>query len=135
MLIFNALRKSNNQLKQLEISQNNITDDVCETLIAMIKDNKCLQRLEMYKNPIKYHERSIPLLLNALQQNVTLTVLGLPTYSDHIQNEILSYKKEINQKRNALDSSTIGNQLWINILSILIVLLLRMLLLTIDPLK
>ena len=104
MLIFNALRKSNNQLKQLEISSNNITDDVCETLAIMIKDNKCLQRLEMYKNPIKYHKRSIPLLLNALQHNVTLTVLGLPTYPDHIQNEILSHQKEINQKRKALNS-------------------------------
>ncbi|XP_065916705.1 protein NLRC3-like isoform X2 [Dysidea avara] len=106
ILIFSALRKSSSRLKQLEISSNNITDDVCETLAAMVQDNKCLQRLEMYKNPIKYHEKSIPLILDALQHNLTLSVLGLPKYPDKTE-EILSYCEAINIKRKALNCQVV----------------------------
>jgi len=101
--IFIALQNSSSCLKQLEISSNDITDKVCESLASMLQDNKCLQRLEMYKNPIEYNKRSIPLILHALQYNLTLQLLGLPIYADDIKREILSCNEDINRKRKTLN--------------------------------
>jgi len=107
ILIFNALQKSSSHLKQLEISSNDITDKVCEALAAMLQENKHLQRLEMYKNPIEYNERSIPLILHALQHNFTLQLLGLPKYADDIEKEIMTNNETINGKRKALNCEVV----------------------------
>ena len=96
--IFTELRIATcSKLKLLEISYNYIDDFACGVIAITLKSNKSLKRLEMYKNNITI--KGVEKLLEALQNNTTLTFLGLPKYSDTDTIKIKLLQESINNKR------------------------------------
>ena len=101
--IFTELRiATSSKLKLLEISYNNIDDFACGFIAITLKSNKSLKRLEMYKNNITI--KGVEKLLEALQNNITLTFLGLPKYSDTDTIKIKLLQESINNKRKECNS-------------------------------
>ena len=102
--IFTALRNAKySQLRLLEISSNNITDDACMVIAITMKINKSLKRLEMYKTSISI--KGVEILLKALQSNTTLATLGLPKYSNDDTSKIRLLQRIVNDKRKECNCS------------------------------
>ena len=96
--LFNEL-KDNNRLKKLDISRNNITDDVGNAMTTALERNSCLVRLYMYYNPLT--GEAIENIMNGLKGNNTLVVLGLPECSEDIKKRISLLQEVINKKRES----------------------------------
>ena len=96
--LFNEL-KDNNKLKELHISNNDITDDVGDAMTTALKRNSCLVTLDIYGNPMT--GEAIVNIVNGLKVNNTLRVLVLPKFLKDIKKRISSLQKVINKKRES----------------------------------
>jgi len=96
--LFTAL-KSNNKLKLLSISNNDITDDVCDAISIALKRNSCLVQLNMFRNSLT--GEAILNMVNGIEVNNTLKLLGLPKCSEEIKTRITSLQEIINKKRES----------------------------------
>jgi len=95
--LFSSL-KENKTVKQLWISENNISDDVCDVICDALRVNNSLRELNMYDNPIT--GQASLLILDALKDNNTLELLHLPQgYPNNITKEITSLQQVVNMKR------------------------------------
>ena len=96
--LFTAI-KDNNKLKALHIEGNEITDDACDAITAALERNRCLVTLSMYHNPLS--SETITNILRSLEHNDALKLLGIPRFSQSIQEYIRSLQELINKKRDS----------------------------------
>ena len=94
--LFTSLR-NNHKLKKLIIDYNDITDDACDAITAALMSNRCLVRLGMYGNPLS--SEAIVNIVQCLEANDTIRLIGLPDCPQAIQENILSLKQAVNNKR------------------------------------
>ena len=94
--LFSSLRE-NKTVKELWISSNNISDDVCGVICDVLRVNDSLRELCMWDNPIS--REASQLILDALKDNNTLELLRLPSYPDNIKKEITSLQQVVNKER------------------------------------
>ena len=94
--LFSAV-KDNDQLKELDISINSITDAVADTLTSAIATNKSLVKLRMKRNAIS--GETMVTVLEALKHNNTLQRLDIPIYPPVIMDRIGVLVQEFNTKR------------------------------------
>jgi len=94
--LFSSLRE-NKTVKELGIIGNNISDDVCDVICDVLRVNNSLRVLFMHSNPIT-GEASL-LILEALKDNNTVELLGLPSYTYNIRKEITSLQQVVNKER------------------------------------
>jgi len=95
--LFSSLRE-NKTVKELVISGNNISDDVCGVICDVLRVNNSLRELNMCDN-LMSGQVSL-LILDALKDNNTLELLQLShDYPDNITKEITSLQQVVNQKR------------------------------------
>jgi len=92
--LFSSLRE-NKTVKELWISSNNISDDVCGVICDVLRVNNSLRELYMRANPIS--REASQLILDALKDNNTLKLLRLPYYN--IKKEITSLQQVVNKER------------------------------------
>ena len=95
-ILFAALSDSK-KLRILDVGYNNITDKACDTIIMAMKKNTSLVELWMYVNRIS--GECAQLIVEALQHNKTLQLLGLPHYSDDAEERIGLSAIKVNKKR------------------------------------
>ena len=98
--LFSALQHTQTKLQVLNVMSNNIDDDATNEIANTIKINTSLTTLKLQRNPIS--KESAFGILQALQVNNTLQVIGLPKYSKEIERDIESLKAKINQIRSYL---------------------------------
>ena len=84
-------------LKELVITDNNITDDACFAISRALQSNKSLVKLWMWNNPI--HGESLLSILKGLEANNTLALLGFPNCPEKIKIELVSLQLSVNKKR------------------------------------
>ena len=91
--LFDGL-KDNNTLKVLYIDNNTITDDACNAITTALERNSCLVKLGMYRNPLP--SKTIIKIVQCLEVNDTLQLLGLPDCSQNIEHirEVVNKKRE-----------------------------------------
>ena len=94
--LFTSLR-NNHKLKQLYIDNNDITDDACDAITAALMNNSCLDTLSMYHNPLS--SEAIVTIVQCLEANDTLQLIWLPDCPQATQENILSLKEVVNNKR------------------------------------
>ena len=97
-LLFTALAKVN-KLEQLYLGHNGITDEACDVIATVLKDNTSLVKLMMRHN-LYISAGAAKHLVQALKSNNTLEVLQLSYhyYSKDIK-KIRSLQKEVNESR------------------------------------
>ena len=98
--IFMAL-VNNNTLKELIITDNDITDDSWNVITTALERNTCLVKLWMWNNPIQ--SDSLLSIVKGLEVNNTLALLGLPNCPEHIKMILASLQWTINKKRESRD--------------------------------
>ena len=96
--LFNKL-KDNNKLKELNISNNAVTDDVSDAMTTALERNSCLVTLSMDHNPLT--GKAIVNIVNGLKVNNTLSLIVLPGCSEDIKKIISSLQEVINRKRES----------------------------------
>jgi len=96
--LFTAL-KHNTKLKLLSISNNDITDDVCDAISTTLKWNSCLVQLHMFSNSLT--GEAILNMVNGIAVNNTLKLLRLPKCSEEVKTRITSQQEVINKKRES----------------------------------
>ena len=96
--LFTAV-KDNNKLTMLNIGNNVITDDACDTITAALESNSCLVTLYMNDNPLT--GEAIVNIVDALKVNNTLELLGLPKCPESIKKTISSLQEVINKNRES----------------------------------
>ena len=96
--LFKALL-NNNTLRELVVTNNNINDNACEAITAMLNKNNCLTKLWMWRNPIS--GEASKLILRALIENNSLERLGLPNYNDPTERIIRSLQETVNKQRQS----------------------------------
>ena len=94
--LFTSIR-NNDKLKKLYIDRNAITDDACDAMTTALKNNNCLVELGMYGNSLS--SEAIVNIVQCLEANNTLQFLGIPTCSQATQENIMSLKEFVNNKR------------------------------------
>ena len=94
--LFTSLR-NNHKLKKLNIDDNDITDDACDAITAALMSNRCLVELSMYNNPLS--SEAIVNIVQCLEANNTLQLIGLPKCPQATKENILSLKQAVNNKR------------------------------------
>ena len=94
--LFTSLR-NNHKLKKLIIDYNDITDDACDAITAALMSNNCLVRLSMWRNPLS--SEAIVNIVQCLEANDTLQVIGLPDCPQATQENIRSLQDVVNNKR------------------------------------
>lgn len=94
--LFTALSEAK-KLKILEINNNDVTDEACDTIIIAMKKNSSLVQLSLCKNPIS--KECAYLIVQALQHNCTLQKLCLKDYPHDAKENIKSLQEEVNGKR------------------------------------
>ena len=100
--LFSALSEAK-KLKILEIDNNDVADEACDTIIMAMKKNASLVQLSICNNPIGVE--CAKLIVQALQHNNTLQHLCLnKEYPCDIIKEIELLLGEINKKRGACKS-------------------------------
>ena len=90
----------NNKLKKLDIANNAITDDACDVITTALQRNSCLVTLSMYGNQLLSSEAIIN-IVQCLEVNNTLQLLGLPDCPQAIEKNIRSLQVVINKKRES----------------------------------
>ena len=93
--LFTSLR-NNHKLNVLHIYDNDITDDACDAITAALM-NSCLVTLSMDDNPLS--SEAIVTIVQCLEVNDTLQLIGLPDCPQATQENILSLKEAVNNKR------------------------------------
>ena len=91
-----ATLSDSKKLRILHIGNNDITDEACDAIIMAMKKNTSLVKLYIYGNPIS--RECAHLIVEALQHNNTLQLLGLPKCSD-VERRITLSAEEVNKKR------------------------------------
>ena len=92
--------KENNKLKKLYIDNNAITDDACDAITTALQmRNSCLVELHMYDNPLS--REAIINIVQCLEANNALQLLGLPHCPQGIQENIISLQEVVNKKRES----------------------------------
>ena len=76
--LFSALKSTVTKLRVLNIMSNNIDDDASDEITSTIKINTSLTTLKLQRNP--FSDESAFRILQALRENNTIQVLGLPKY-------------------------------------------------------
>ena len=94
--LFISLR-NNHKLKGLYIDGNGITDDACDAITAALMSNRCLDTLSMYRNPLS--SEAIVTIVQCLEANNTLQLIGLPNCPQATKENISSIKEAVNNKR------------------------------------
>ena len=94
--LFTSLR-NNHKLKKLNIDDNDITDDACDAITAALMSNSCLDTLTMYRNPLS--SEAIVNIVQCLEVNDTIQLIWLPICPQATQENILSLKEAVNNKR------------------------------------
>ena len=94
--LFTSLR-NNHKLKELYIHDNDITDDACDAITAALMSNSCLDTLSMSYNPLS--SEAIVTIVQCLEVNDTLQLIGLPDCPQATKENILSLKEVVNNKR------------------------------------
>lgn len=97
--IFDALQHynpNNNRKLILDLSYNDITNETCDVIAPMLRNNKSLERLELSPASVK----GAVIVLTAFENNTTLESLRLPTYSGDCT-EISALQQQINDYRRA----------------------------------
>ena len=97
--LFTALGKGN-KLKYLNIGTNYLTDETCDAISEMLKNNNCLVNLRLKYND-KISANAAEHLVQALQYNSKLQVLALPIYDEDVKKRIRSMQKDINKNRES----------------------------------
>ena len=95
--LFNALR-DNNKLRTLIVTNNAISDDVSDAIIAALQKNVCLDKLAMNSNPIT-GEAIEHIIVKGVKGNNTLQQLMLPRCPEDIKKRIISLQENINEMR------------------------------------
>ena len=101
--LFNTL-KDNNELKRLDITYNDVTDDASDAIAIALERNSCLVKLYMHHNPLS--GEAIVTTVNSLKGNNTLAVLWLPKCPENIQKRISSLQEVVNEKRKSCKCQT-----------------------------
>ena len=96
--LFTSIMK-NNKLKELHINYNPITDDACDVITTALQRNSCLVELRMYGNRLS--SEAIINIVQCLEVNNTLQLLGLPDCPQAIQENIRSLQEVVNKKRES----------------------------------
>ena len=97
--LFTAL-KNNNKLNWLNIDNNDITDDACAAITTALERNSCrLVILSMWNNPLS--SEAIVNIVQCLEDNNTLQLLGLPESPQDIQQNIRSLQEVVNKERES----------------------------------
>ena len=94
--LFTSLR-NNHKLKKLIIDINDITDDACDAITEALKSNSCLVTLSMYRNLLS--SEAIVTIVQCLEANDTLQLIGLPYCPQATQDNIGSLQEVVNNKR------------------------------------
>ena len=94
--LFTSLR-NNHKLKKLHIDDNDITDDACDAITAALMSNNCLDTLSMWSNPLS--SEAIVNIVQCLEANDTLQLIRLSKCPQATQENILSLKEAVNNKR------------------------------------
>lgn len=94
--LFKALQH-NKTLKELIVTNNNITDRACEAITTALKKNNCLAKLWIWNNPLS--SEASKFMLGALKNNCSLERLGLPCYNENTERNIISLKEVVNKTR------------------------------------
>ena len=94
--LFTSLR-NNHKLKKLNINDTDITDDACDAITAALMSNSCLDTLWMCNNPLS--SEAIVNIVQCLEANDTLQLIWLPDCPQATQENILSLKEAVNNKR------------------------------------
>ena len=94
--LFSLLRE-NKTVKELVISNSNISDDVIDVICEALRINHSLRELYVYSNPIT--GEASQLILDALKENDTLEQLRLPSYPMDIKKGIISLQQVVNENR------------------------------------
>ena len=97
--LFTAV-KENNKLKELYIDNNAITDDACDVITTALQRNSCLVTLIMWRN-LLWSSEAIINIVQCLEVNNTIQILGLPYCPQDIQENIRSLQEVVNKKRES----------------------------------
>ena len=93
-----TILKDNSKLKVLDISYNDITDDVLDAITTALESNSCLVNLYMDGNLLS-NEAKIN-IVRRLEVNNKLSILQLSEYPEGVQ-EILLSLQVVNEKRES----------------------------------
>ena len=96
MQLFSLLGESKT-LKELDVSCNNISEDMCGVICKALRVNNTLKHLWVYNNPIS--EQTSKLIVDALKDNNALNILYLPSYPKDVIENIYSLQDVVNEKR------------------------------------
>ena len=96
--LFKALQ-SNNTLKELNVTNNGITNLSCAIITTTLQMNSCLATLWMWKNAINGEASKLILVNLKHNNNNSLEQLGLPYCSETIQKSITVLQDDINKTR------------------------------------
>ena len=91
--------KENNKLKELSIMGNAITDDVCDVITTALQRNSCLVELIMWGNRLS--GEAMINIVQCLEVNNTIQLLGLPSCPRDVQENIRSLQEVVNKKRES----------------------------------
>ena len=94
--LFTSLR-NNHKLKELNIDDNDITDDACDAITEALKNNSCLVTLSISRNPLS--SEAIVTIVQCLEANDTLQLIGLPNCPQATKENIKSLQEVVNNKR------------------------------------
>ena len=95
--LFEALMNNDN-LKELYINHNAITDDACDAITTALAKNSCLAKLFMCNNPLT--SEGMLNLVSGLKNNNTLELLRLPRCCcEKTIRRIISIQQDINKNR------------------------------------
>ena len=103
IVLFTALVKRN-QLQQLYINKNLITDEACDFIATTMKNNSSLVKLRMHDNKIS--GEAAQRLLQSLQLSNILQELWLPSYTEDVKERIKSLQQEVNKNRESRGCQT-----------------------------
>ena len=100
--LFTALSEAK-KLKILEINNNDVADEACDSIIMAMKKNTTLVQLSICSNPIGTD--CAQLVVQALQHNNTLQQLCLNRdYPCDVKEKIKLLQEEVNKKREACEN-------------------------------
>jgi len=104
MVLFSAALKKGSTLQQLYVSNNDITDEVCNMIATLLKENTSLIKLWIDGNKIS--ASCAQHLVEALHLNNTLQELSLPRYSADAKEIIACLQQEVIKNRESRGSQT-----------------------------
>jgi len=99
MVFFSAALKKGNTLQQLYVCNNNITDEVCNMIATLLKENTSLIKLWIDGNKIS--ALFAQHLVEALHHNNTLQEISLPRYSADAKEIIACLQQEVIKNRES----------------------------------